>query len=267
MSRPSRLAAPAFISLLRETGPATDAIWLIGNTIGLGLTVVAAYAFPRYGVFFGYLAVMARCALYAAVGSLPRFSYYDLMLRLGLVAGLFEIFADAMLVRWLPTGGLVYLTRDAILLESPLYMPIAWACVIVEFGYVPLRLYGLMRAREDHDRIGVIPRASLIAAGVAMVTGAVVAGISIGLYEFLAYRAGWWKYLPAKMMIGPYCAAYIPLGESLMFAGILPVFASMVGGRDPRRRGAIQWGTVFAALIFVSYLVAYIALEGFGATS
>lgn len=257
MSRASArgLASPAFERVLGEVGPRTDGVWLAGNAIGLGLTLVAAYATPAHGLFFAYLAVLARIGLYLYVGGRPGGAYFDAMLRLGLVAGVLELFADYMLVHWLPTGQLIYLTSDAILLASPIYMPLAWACVIVEFGYVPIRVYSLMRRSSPAPG----PAAAAIAASLV---GGLVAGGSIGLYEYFAFRAGWWKYAPAHIMIGPYCAAFIPLGEALMFLGILPVFAAMLRGPDPRRSGALAWGAAFAILIAAGYLVAYGVLEG-----
>jgi uncharacterized membrane protein len=63
-------------------------------------------------------------------------------------------------------------------------------------------------------------------------------------------------------MIGPYCAAYIPLGECLMFLVMLPLL-TWLGQRDesPSRR-AFSGGIAFAAIILVSYVVAYVVLEG-----
>ena len=245
-----------FEAVLAQLGRDTDLLWLAGNAIGLGLTLVAAYLVPLHGLALAYLAVLLRIALYVVAGSRLGLLYFDRMLRLGLVAGVFEIFADYVLVEVLPTGGLVYLTRDAVLLESPLYMPLAWACVIVELGYVPVRVYGLLRGRG---------RARAAPAAIASVLGGTLAGLAIGLYEYFAFRAGWWKYEPAAAMIGPACAAYIPLGECLMFLGILPIFTAMVRGRDPARSGPVLWGIAFAGLILVSYVVAWVLLEGLAA--
>src|SRR5262245_12404940 len=108
--------------VLAGLGPRTDAVWLAGNVIGLGLTVAAAFLFPGHGLVFAYLAVTLRLALYVLAAGWANGGYFDQMVRLGLVAGFFEIFADYVLVRVLVSGRLVYLTRDAVLLESPLYM-------------------------------------------------------------------------------------------------------------------------------------------------
>ncbi len=231
-----------------QLGPRTDAVWLAGNVIGLGLTLVAAFMLPRHGLAFAYLAVMLRLALYALAAGWPAGEYFRDMLRLGLVAGFFEIFADYVLVHGLTAGRLVYMTRDAVLLESPLYMPFAWACLIVEFGYVPVRLHGILQPA----RWG---------AWAAALIGAVTAGVSIGLYEYFAFRAGWWRYDPARVMIGPYCAAYIPVGEALMFLTLLPLLTALARVRDVGGRRAIVGGIAFAAIILVSYVVAYVFVE------
>jgi Domain of unknown function (DUF6989) len=230
-------------------GPWTDRVWITGNVIGLGLALVAAFLAPRHGLAFAYLAVMLRLALYTLAAARPAGEYFDRMVRLGLIAGFFAIFADYVLVRVLPSGQLVYLTRDAVLLESPVYMPFAWACIIVEFGYVPVRL---------HARLRGTPRGAWLVA----LPGGVTAGIGIAIYEYLAFRAGWWKYEPAAMMIGAHCAAYIPVGESLMFMVMLPFLASLGRTAIAPRRWALLGGIGFAAIILASYLVAYLMLEG-----
>jgi hypothetical protein len=44
-------------------------------------------------------------------------------------------------------GRLVYLTEnDIVLLGSPVWMPLAWACVIVEISYPAIRLFGAFKA-------------------------------------------------------------------------------------------------------------------------
>jgi hypothetical protein len=249
MRRTSQREGDALGYILVGLGPRTDAVWLAGNAIGLGLTLAAAFLFPGHGLIFAYLAVTVRLALYAQAAAWPDGAYFNQMLRLGLVAGFFEIFADYVLVRLLVSGRLVYLTRDAVLLESPLYMPFAWACVIVELGYVSVRLYSLARERPW-------------GAWVASLAGGLTAMVFIGLYEYFAFRAGWWKYEPARVMIGPYCAAYIPLGEGLMFLAMLPLL-TWLGQRDESlSRRAFRGGIAFAAIILASYVVAYIVLEG-----
>ena len=112
---------------------------------------------------------------------------------MGIVAGLFELIVDWWLVNGIANGRLDYLgARDVVLLSSPIWMPLAWACVIVELGYPAIRLFGLLRRRLE-QRIAAIFSAVIVA---------IFAGIMIGFYEYFAFRAGWWKYGTANAMIG-----------------------------------------------------------------
>src|SRR5438067_8222172 len=171
-------------------------MWLIGMTIGLALTVIAAFApLPAAGsTMCAYLGLLIRTGLYAsACETLHERGGAILvgLLRLGVVAGLFELIVDWWLVNGISNGRLDYLgNRDVVLLASPIWMPVAWACVIVELGYPAIRLFGLLRARFGDRGAAVTSSAA----------GALVAGITIGFYEYFAFRAGWWRYGPANAM-------------------------------------------------------------------
>jgi hypothetical protein len=169
-----------------------------------------------------------------------------------LVAGLLEILVDWALIHWLPTGRLVYLTgNDVVLLGSPVWMPIAWACVIVELGYPAIRGYGLVRNRWSR----------MTAAVVVSTAVAIQAAITIGFYEYFAYRADWWKYERARVMLGDFCAVYIPLGEFFMFLPVIPIMARAIANTDRRTAAAIESGAMFAAAIAAGYALAYVLLE------
>lgn len=245
--------------LVSRLNTRTDLCWLTGMTIGMGLTLVAARWFPypqtRTGIFWAYAGVLLRVALYAAFADRFRHEGGELfqrLLALGWVAGALEILVDYALIHWLPTGQLVYTSgNDVVLLGSPVYMPLAWACVIVEFGYLVCRLYGLLARR-------IARRAAAV---VASLVGGAVAGASIGGYEFFAYAAGWWRYQPARWMLGRCCALYIPLGEAFMFAAFLPLARRYLASPHGRIHAAIVYGAWFAAVIGISYLAAYALLE------
>src|SRR5205807_2393069 len=114
-------------------------------------------------------------------------------------AGVFELLVDWGLIHWVANGRLVYLTEnDVVLLGSPVWMPLAWACVITELGYPAVRLFGVLK----HMGTGV-------AAAISSLLIAVGAGVTVGFYEYFAYRAGWWRYEPAHAMIGDFCALYV----------------------------------------------------------
>jgi hypothetical protein len=221
----------------------TDLVWVAGNGCGLGATFIAAYLDPHDGLFWAYATVISRLLLYLWVGRASWGTIFRELLCMGLVAGVLELLADYFLVHWIRSGQLVYPTPDTVLLASPLYMPFAWACVVVEFGYLLLRLAGVLRR-----------------AWLASIVGGAAAGAAIGVYEFFAFRAGWWYYQPAHAMLGATCALYIPVGEFLMFSGFIYIFRHSANEPDWPRRALLR-GTLFGIAIFAAYAVAYAALE------
>src|ERR1700675_690406 len=176
--------SPNFARHIEALSPASDAMWVGGMTTGLVLTLVAAFApLPASGgTMCAYLGLFIRTALYASAGeTLPRRGGATIvaLLRVGIVAGLFELIVDWWLVHGVANGRLDYLgARDVVLLASPVWMPLAWACVIVELGYPAVRLFGGLRARIDPRRAALI----------ASVVIALAAGVTVGFYEYFAYR-------------------------------------------------------------------------------
>ena len=144
-----------------------------------------------------------------------------------------------------PTG------NDVVVLGSPIWMPLAWACVIVELGYPAVRLYGIARRRMTP-----VSAAAVVSVGIG-----VLAGITVGFYEYFAYRANWWKYEPARVMIGEFCAVFIPLGEFFMFLPAIPIMARALVRPDRRTAAALESGGLFAVSIAMGYAVAYVLLE------
>jgi hypothetical protein len=253
--------APRFARHLDGLSAASDAVWLAGMTTGLVLTLVAAFVpLPNDGgTMCAYLGLFIRAALYVSAGEMLAQrggATIVAMFRLGIVAGLFELVVDWWLVNGITNGRLDYLgARDVVLLASPVWMPLAWACVIVELGYPAVRLFGMMRKRMTE-------RAAAIVASVVI---ALLAGITIGFYEYFAYRAGWWKYAPANAMIGSFCALFIPLGEALMFLAMLPIASRALSRDDRPIASAVAGGAAFAVAIWAGYALAYLVLE-FGRT-
>jgi hypothetical protein len=90
---------------------------------------------------------------------------------------------------------------------------------------------------------------------------AIQAGITIGFYEYFAYRADWWKYEPARVMLGDFCAIYIPLGEFFMFLPVIPIMARAIANTERRTAAAIESGALFAVAIAAGYALAYVLLE------
>jgi hypothetical protein len=79
--------------------------------------------------------------------------------------------------------------------RSPLWMPLAWEVVAVQFGYVGLRLW---------ERFG---KTGLLMIGL-------LGAINIPFYEEMARRIRWWQYSPESVrgMIS-YTPWYIIVGE------------------------------------------------------
>lgn len=255
----SGLEHPGFRARLGELSASSDRVWLLGLSTGLIFTVIAAvccsYPESLWGKFWAYAGLLIRASLYLWAGDALRQRgglVLSRLLGMGLVAGAFELLVDWWLIHGVTSGRLVYLTgNDVVLLGSPVWMPLAWACVIVELGYPVLRLFGYLQQRMT----------ARTAAAIASLVCGVAAGVTVGAYEYLAYRAGWWKYEPARAMIGEYCALYIPLGEFLMFLAFLPIAARALADGERPLAASIVGGARFAAAIAIGYVLAYALLE------
>jgi hypothetical protein len=113
-------------------------------------------------------------------------------LLFGLVVGFAELPADAWLVDY--TGTLDYsVGRGPRIWRSPLWMPLAWEVVAVQFGYIGLRLL---------ERFGK--------AGLLMI--ALLGAINIPFYEEMARRIHWWQYSGCHMI--SFTPWYISLASS-----------------------------------------------------
>lgn len=162
-----------------------------------------------------------------------------LMLRLmlfGLIVGLVELAADAWLVD--ATGTLDYsIGGGPMLWRSPIWMPLAWQIVTVQFGYIGLRLYEAMGAQ------GLV------------ITG-VLGALNIPYYEEMALHTHWWRYTHCRMLFHtPY---YIILGEFLI-AAAMGRLATCI-----RHRGwgsILTMGTLGGIVILASYALGYLLTD------
>jgi Domain of unknown function (DUF6989) len=154
----------------------------------------------------------------------------------GLAAGFTELPADAWLVDY--TRTLDYSVGGGpIIWQSPLWMPLAWEVVAVQFGYIGLRLW---------ERFG--------RAGLLMV--AFLGAINIPFYEQMARKIHWWQYSGCRML--SFTPWYIILGEF----GIALALALLA--RTLRRSswgGAIVAGIAGGAAIFVCYAAAFFVTD------
>jgi len=157
-------------------------------------------------------------------------------LLFGVVVGLAELAADAWLVDY--TRTLDYsIGGGPMIWRSPLWMPLAWEVVAVQFGYIGLRLW---------ERFG---KTGLLMIGL-------LGAINIPFYEEMARRIHWWQYSGCRMI--SYTPWYIIVGEF----GIALVFALLA--RILRRdswRLAIVAGLAGGVAIFVCYAAAFLITD------
>ena len=133
-------------------------------------------------------------------------------LLFGLLAGFTELSADAWLVDY--TRTLDYsIGGGPMIWRSPLWMPLAWEVVAVQFGYIGLRLWG---------RFGKV--------GLVMI--GLLAAINIPFYEEMARRIHWWQYSGCRMV------AYTPWYIILAEFGIALAFALLA--RTVRRGSKLK---------------------------
>ena len=124
------------------------------------------------------------------------------LLALGLTAGVLELFTDAAGER--VVHSLIYPAGEPMLWTSPIYMPVAWACVLAELGYFAWRVSAAFPA---------LPWPMLAA------LSALFGAVTVPFYEEMAYHAGWWRYAAAPHV--GHTPLYVLLFEG-MVAAILP---------------------------------------------
>jgi hypothetical protein len=155
----------------------------------------------------------------------------------GLVLGLVELAADAWLVDCTKTldysvGG------GPMLWRSPVWMPLAWEVVSVQFGCLG---------------IFFVKRFGWLGLGINGLLGAV----NIPYYEEMARRIHWWHYHGCRMISGtPY---YIILGE---FAIAAAVGLLAVRVRDGAKSSVWWTGISGGAAVFAAYAVSYLITDG-----
>lgn len=159
------------------------------------------------------------------------------LLLFGLTVGFAELATDAWLVDH--TRTLDYsIGGGPMLWRSPIWMPLAWEIVGVQFGYVGLWLW------RRFDRWG------LIAIGL-------LGAINIPYYEEMARRINWWEYSKCRMLSNtPY---YIILGE-FGIAIMLAILAKRVV--QGSLINTVWLGLAGGAGIFICYAVAYGLTDG-----
>jgi hypothetical protein len=157
-------------------------------------------------------------------------------LLFGVVVGLTELAADAWLVDY--TRTLDYsIGGGPMIWRSPLWMPLAWEVVAVQFGYIGLRLW------EGFGKIGLL-------------TIGLLGAVNIPFYEEMARRIHWWQYGDCRMIsFTPWYIIFGEFGIALAFA----LLARML--RRDSWRDTILAGIAGGVSIFVCYAVAFLITD------
>jgi len=202
-------------------------------TIVINVVVVSLLTFVPWSDWRtgAALSIVDNCLL-VGFAVIRRDALLGRFLLFGVIAGFAELPADAWLVDY--TRTLDYsIGGGPMIWRSPLWMPLAWQVVAVQFGYIGLRLW---------ERFG---KAGLLLIGL-------LGAINIPFYEEMARRIHWWQYGGCRMI--SFTPWYIILGEF----GIALVFALLA--RILRRgswRMAIAAGAAGGISIFGSYAIAF----------
>jgi hypothetical protein len=150
----------------------------------------------------------------------------------GLAVGITELAADAWLVDY--TRTLDYSVGGGPMIwRSPLWMPLAWEVVAVQFGYIGVRLV------ERFGRVGLL----LVA---------LLGAINIPFYEEMARKIHWWQYSGCRML--SFTPWYIIIGEFGIALGLAMLARTLRSGSWPR---AILAGVAGGLVIFVCYVAAF----------
>jgi hypothetical protein len=229
----------------------TDLWWLAMILSGFLATFLAAFGFPGAGPFFIYLAVLVRLAIALGVSQQAFGVVFSRLLPLGLSTGVFAIFGDYLLVNWRDGGQRVYPEHSGVLLSSPIYLPLLWTCSVVEFGYVIIRIWGLVSATLPGEA----------ATGVTIVTGGLIAAIWTACTDFWAVKAGWWSYQAGSWILGGSCALYVVIASFFIFCMFLPLIVRYLGCMGSRTYASIRYGAIMGVVIFVAYVAAHFLVE------
>jgi hypothetical protein len=260
-----------FRAHLDQPGWPADRLMLFVGSLGTICEIIAHVIHKDSGKFWAYVALLIAFGLFlwAKEGLAGRGGEVIWRLfQIGLIAGTLEILVDWALIDWVTHGRLYYkstttwdgttVINDVVLLGSPIWMPLAWACLITVLGYFAMRLYKLWIPRLGETK------AMLIVCFLISIQ----AGISVGLNEWLAADAQWWIYGPACYMFPPAswhttsCPTCIPLGEAFQFFLLLLVAAAAMTRDDTKPiEGALLGGGLFAVVIALGYSLSYLLLE------
>ena len=168
---------------------------IVINVVAVSLLTFAPWSDWRTGAS---LNIVDNCLL-VGFALVRRDALLWRFLLFGVVVGFVELPADARLVDY--TRTLDYsIGGGPMIWRSPLWIPLAWEVVAVQFGYIGLRLW---------ERFGKF--------GLLMI--ALLGAINIPFYEEMARRIHWWQYGGCRMIsFTPWYIILCEFGIALAFA-------------------------------------------------
>ncbi len=208
---------------------------LAGLVLLLNLAILIALAFAPWSDWRSGLALLLLDNVILIAYACARRD--GLILRLitfGLLVGTLELAADAWIVTcthsldYSPGGG-------PMIWRSPIWMPLAWEMVVVQFGYL-----GIVLAERFPRR------------GIFLTT--LIGSAALLFYEEMAFHAQWWRYHNTPLLPGTHIPLAIMIGECCIIfaiAGLAPKI------RRPSRLAPLLLALLTGAAIFLSYATAY----------
>ncbi len=154
----------------------------------------------------------------------------------GLVAGICELFTDASGQQLVHS--LIYSPGELTIWASPIYMPLTWMVTLTYLGYLGWRMRALLGWRF------------------AILICGLVGAIDIPLFEEMSYYGGWWRYVPAHLMLG-HTPAYVSLFEGLIVAA-LPLLLDRIERRSWLETAAV--GVLIGVWMAIAALTAWLLL-------
>lgn len=225
-----RSATPTAVTKIRSALTQHDLLvggWML-------ITVLAYY----HNFLFIHSTALSYGYAFAFYGIGVVFAWYDATMRdlliIGTIGGIVELVGDYFLVT--VAGTLVYPSGYPFLLRSPVYMPFAWAILIVFMGYLGLRLA---------DEVGNTA---------AYLGPAVFAFVAESGFESLASRGGGWTYTSAPLGWLIHAPLFIVVAEAVMFASVYYWVK-----RGPIKGGIGIGVTIVGSYIGIYYLFALLA--------
>ena len=212
-------------------------LWVVIATVVINVLVVSLLTFAPWSDWrTGATLNIVDNSLLVGFVVLKRDALLARFLLFGLVVGFAELVADAWLVDY--THTLDYsIGGGPMIWRSPVWMPLAWEVVAVQFGYIGLRLW---------ERFGKL--------GLLMI--GLLGAINIPFYEEMARRIHWWRYGGCRMI--SFTPWYIILGEF----GIALAFALLARTlRHGSVRMAVVAGVAGGISIFACYVVAFFIID------